>query len=297
MAQQKIGFEGQTSGTTITTANSDDFGDSILASAVASAGATLTYDSAWAAHGTLSAKSGNLIAGSTTILAYTFAATPACAQRLYFRLDALPTTTSCNLLQYRHSPDSSANGVTVTPAGLLSVSSAESSAAKYTSTYALQTNTLYRLEGGQTLAAGTGRVWASLYLGESTTPIVGAGYDSGTTLTNNTVQPNFGAGRAGKLTSTAVMSNLWIDDWVVQDGSDAAIGPVAPPATTIVPDTTYITAHSGLTPAASYSLADHKTAFFAGAGSLADRERAWLAAHSSVTGGSLADMRRGTITA
>lgn len=227
MGLQKIGFEGQTAGVAISTANSDDFGDSILSAAVAASGATLTYASDWSAHGTRSAKIANGVAGSTAILGYSFAATPSCAQRVYLRFDALPTTTSCNIMQFRNSPDSSANGITLTPGGLLSVASAESGSAKYQGTYVLQPNTAYRLESGETLAAGTGRMWAKLFLGDSTTPIAGATYDSGTTLTNNTVQPNFGSSRVGKLTSTAVMSNLWLDEWAVVDGSAAEIGPVS----------------------------------------------------------------------
>jgi hypothetical protein len=227
MAIQKIGFEGQTAGAAITTANSDDFGDSTLTSAVASGGATITYASDWAAHGTRSAKISNGVSGSSAIFAYTFAANPSCAQRVYFRFDALPTTAGTTIMQYRHSPDSTANGVTLNSVGQMAVSSAETGASKFTSTYNLVPNTTYRLESGQTLAAGTGRMYAKLYLGESTTPIPGAFYDSGNTLTNNTVQPNLGAARIGKLTTTAVTSNIWFDDWMVVDGSLAEIGPVA----------------------------------------------------------------------
>lgn len=51
----------------------------------------------------------------------------------------------------------------------------------------------------------------------------------------------------------------------------------------------YIRANSGLTPASSYSLADHAEAFYGGVGSVADRKLAWLHAQTGLTG-SIADL-------
>lgn len=211
--------EGNTAGATVTTTNS---GLSVVSMGT---GAVGQYASDKVAHGTISVKLSNLVVNSTAILGQAFTADPSVAQRVYFAFDALPTTTSTTLVQYRHSPDSSAQGITLNTLGHLVAASAETSTGKYTGSYTLLTNTMYRLETGQTLAAGTGRLWIKLFIGDSTTTV--DSYDSGTTLTNNTVQANFGSARAGKLTNTAVMSNLWIDDYVIVSGSAAEIGPVS----------------------------------------------------------------------
>lgn len=208
--------EGASSGTTITTANSDDnsAGDALDIST----SGTRTYDNAWVNSGSTSWKCEGT-SGNTAILAYD-RTDPSVATRVYFRFTGNPGET-CGILQARNS--GSMGDVHMRTDGKLQVTD-DAGTILFTTASALSTSTTYRLE--HYVAKGTttsnGKVSFAYYLGDSPTPVESAFVST----TANMGTADVTSMRFGKLTGIASTWAVWFDDVAVEYGATAFIGPL-----------------------------------------------------------------------
>lgn len=208
--------EGASSGTTITTANSDDnsAGDALDIST----SGTRTYDNSWTHSGTTSWKCEGT-SGNTAILAYD-RTDPSVATRVYFRFTGNPSAT-CGILQARNS--GSMGDVHMRTDGKLQVTD-DAGTILFTTASALSTSTTYRLE--HYVAKGTttsnGKVSFAYYLGDSPTPVESAFVST----TANMGTADVTSMRFGKLTGIASTWAVWFDDVAVEYGATAFIGPL-----------------------------------------------------------------------
>lgn len=208
--------EGAASGTSLTTANSDDnsAGDALDIST----SGTRTYDNAWVNSGSTSWKCEGT-SGNTAILAYD-RTDPSVATRVYFRFTGNPSAT-CGILQARNS--GSMGDVHMRTDGKLQVTD-DAGTILFTTASALSTSTTYRLE--HYVAKGTttsnGKVSFAYYLGDSPTPVETAFVST----TANMGTADVTSMRFGKLTSIASTWAVWFDDVAVEYGATAFIGPL-----------------------------------------------------------------------
>ncbi len=208
--------EGAASGTTITTANSDDnsAGDPLDIST----SGTRIYDNSWTHSGTTSWKCEGT-SGNTAILAYD-RTDPSVATRVYFRFTGNPSAT-CGILQARNS--GSMGEVQMRTDGKLQVTD-DAGTILFTTASALSTSTTYRLE--HYVAKGTttsnGKVSFAYYLGDSPTPVESAFVST----TANMGTADVTSMRFGKLTGIASTWAVWFDDVAVEYGATAFIGPL-----------------------------------------------------------------------
>lgn len=208
--------EGAASGTSLTTANSDDnsAGDALDIST----SGTRTYDNAWVNSGSTSWKCEGT-SGNTAILAYD-RTDPSVATRVYFRFTGNPSAT-CGILQARNS--GSMGDVHMRTDGKLQVTD-DAGTILFTTASALSTSTTYRLE--HYVAKGTttsnGKVSFAYYLGDSPTPVESAFVST----TANMGTADVTSMRFGKLTSIASTWAVWFDDVAVEYGATAFIGPL-----------------------------------------------------------------------
>lgn len=208
--------EGAASGTSLTTANSDDnsAGDALDIST----SGTRTYDNAWVNSGSTSWKCEGT-SGNTAILAYD-RTDPSVATRVYFRFTGNPSAT-CGILQARNS--GSMGDVHMRTDGKLQVTD-DAGTILFTTASALSTSTTYRLE--HYVAKGTttsnGKVSFAYYLGDSPTPVESAFVST----TANMGTADVTSMRFGKLTGIASTWAVWFDDVAVEYGATAFIGPL-----------------------------------------------------------------------
>ena len=208
--------EGAASGTSLTTANSDDnsAGDALDIST----SGTRTYDNAWVNSGSTSWKCEGT-SGNTAILAYD-RTDPSVATRVYFRFTGNPSAT-CGILQARNS--GSMGDVHMRTDGKLQVTD-DAGTILFTTASALSTSTTYRLE--HYVAKGTttsnGKVSFAYYLGDSPTPVETAFVST----TANMGTADVTSMRFGKLTGIASTWAVWFDDVAVEYGATAFIGPL-----------------------------------------------------------------------
>lgn len=208
--------EGAASGTSLTTANSDDnsAGDALDIST----SGTRTYDNAWVNSGSTSWKCEGT-SGNTAILAYD-RTDPSVATRVYFRFTGNPSAT-CGILQARNS--GSMGDVHMRTDGKLQVTD-DAGTILFTTASALSPSTTYRLE--YLVAKGTttsnGKVRFAYYLGDSPTPVESAFVST----TANMGTADVTSMRFGKLTGIASTWAVWFDDVAVEYGATAFIGPL-----------------------------------------------------------------------
>lgn len=208
--------EGAASGTSLTTANSDDnsAGDALDIST----SGTRTYDNAWVNSGSTSWKCEGT-SGNTAILAYD-RTDPSVATRVYFRFTGNPSAT-CAILQARNS--GSMGEVQMRTDGKIQVTD-DTGTILFTTASALSTSTTYRLE--HYVAKGTttsnGKVSFAYYLGDSPTPVETAFVST----TANMGTADVTSMRFGKLTGIASTWAVWFDDVAVEYGATAFIGPL-----------------------------------------------------------------------
>lgn len=208
--------EGAASGTSLTTANSDDnsAGDALDIST----SGTRTYDNAWVNSGSTSWKCEGT-SGNTAILAYD-RTDPSVATRVYFRFTGNPSAT-CGILQARNS--GSMGDVMMRTDGKLQVVD-DAGGILFTTASALSTSTTYRLEffAAKGTTTGNGKVSFAYYLGDSPTPVETAFV----TTTANMGTADITSMRFGKITNIASTQAWWFDDVAVEYGATAFIGPL-----------------------------------------------------------------------
>lgn len=208
--------EGAASGTSLTTANSDDnsAGDALDIST----SGTRTYDNAWVNSGSTSWKCEGT-SGNTAILAYD-RTDPSVATRVYFRFTGNPSAT-CGILQARNS--GSMGDVMMRTDGKLQVVD-DAGGILFTTASALSTSTTYRLEffAAKGTTTSNGKVSFAYYLGDSPTPVESAFVST----TANMGTADITSMRFGKLTSIASTWAVWFDDVAVEYGATAFIGPL-----------------------------------------------------------------------
>lgn len=222
MVTREANFEGQTSGTTVGVANSSAFGDDPFTLVSLTGNITLQYGTT-AMHGTGGASIGAGAGGDNAFMAYGGFANARAATRAYIRLRAYPTN-EFQVLHYRNGTSTTVSGVNITPTGTIKVVG-DAQALLYTSTAALSLNTWYRFEYASLISATAGQIKFSAYVGDNTSALAGATYDSGTALNTGTLTIN--AVDLGKITSSAVTGAFDLDDYAVNDGATAFIGPFA----------------------------------------------------------------------
>lgn len=219
-------FEGGTNGTTITTGNSGGGSGNAWDTATPGTGATLAYDNAHAAHGTLAGKVATGATAATVLISKTFpGATTTPALRFYCYFTANPGSI-LEIAQCRSGATVRLH-VLITTTGKVRLTNAAGSTV-FTSTNSINLNGWSRVEVyGVTLDAVTGAATIALF----NSP------DSSTaTESSSFTSQNFGgsADRVsyGVLTnSTANVGPFWFDD-VAENDTGTAIGPAGGTAAT-----------------------------------------------------------------
>lgn len=222
-----VTFEGQTSGTTVTTANSDDFGDKIIDALVGTGGAA-TYDNTHTAKGALSLR----FTPSSTASYYARYELEngftAFAVRFYVYITGLPSATVNFPTRILNTAAGNMIQVLMLTDGRLRTQSSDGATTLATTTGTLAVNTMYRIEfQGSGLGTAATTVSLQAFAGDSTTPITGM--DITTTGFTTT-----GTGRyvaIGK-SSTATVAEHWFDALSAASGTSTPLGP-APAATHI----------------------------------------------------------------
>lgn len=284
--------EGGTSTTAVSAANSGGTSGDAFSGVI---GTAPTFTAATPAAGSL-AYSAQAASGATSILQWTGFSGNDFGDRVAIYLPAWPSQ-STEVIQLRSASAAQAR-VLITNTGKVQLNDFAQATA-WLSTNTLSTGTWYEIAVRAKKGTGTtdGQLQVAYYLFGSNTAI-----ETFANLAANAGTNTFTETRVGKVSASTSVGAILLDNVQATDVAAGALLPayapvVVTPPSTITLTNDYVVAHSGLTPASSYSLADHRSAFYGGSGSLADRERAWLAAHSTVTTGSLSDMRRGTISA
>lgn len=200
---------GAASGTTITTANSDD---NSAGDALGVVTGTRVYDNTWAHSGTTSFKSSG--AAAAGFVGFSAGTSANATFQGWFWFSALPATTQ-GILQCRiASPDSNGGEVQVQSNGRIRLG-----LDGWISNTVLSTSTAYRLETCWTAGAtaSTGRVRLALFLGDDLVPL-----ETHATNEVNTGTTTFSGYRFGKLTSSGTW-DVWWDDVTYNDGGTSFI--------------------------------------------------------------------------
>lgn len=213
-------FEGQSSGTTLTAANSGGGSGDAFDFVTATGTVAVTYDNSTAAHGTQSLHV-NASTTSTLQVRTTAPNSLTLAIRLYLRLNATVGTAQ-DIIQVRNSVQAAAVGLSAT--NQLQIKNAAGTTLK--NFLALSTATWYRLEVQYTVGGSTttGTTNAQYYLLDSMTPVETV-YASGATIdigTTNLIEFRF-----AKLLSAPAL-DIFYDDVAWNDSSANAIGPYQP---------------------------------------------------------------------
>lgn len=211
-------FEGQSSGTTLTAANSGGGSGDALDSVAGTGTITGTFDNGQAAHGTQSLRL-NGSATSTWLNKWTSPNSLTLAIRAYLRLNATVGTAN-DIIQIRNSVGQAA-AVGLSATNQIQIKDATGATAK--SFLALSTATWYRLEIQYTVGGSTttGTTTAQYYLLDSMSPVETV-YASGATMNlGTTALVEF---RWGKIVSAPALDVYW-DDVAWNDSSANPIGP------------------------------------------------------------------------
>lgn len=211
-------FEGQSSGTTLTAANSGGGSGDALDSVAGTGTITGTFDNGQAAHGTQSLRL-NGSATSTWLNKWTSPNSLTLATRAYLRLNAAVGTAQ-DIVQIRNSTVQAA-AVGFSATNQIQIKDATGATAK--NFLALSLNTWYRLEIQYTVGGSTttGVTNAQYYLLDSRVPVETV-YQSGATMNLGTT--NLTEFRWGKLLSAPALDVYW-DDVAWNDDSANPIGP------------------------------------------------------------------------
>jgi hypothetical protein len=211
--------EGASSGTGITTANSDDnsAGDPLTLST----GGTRAYSNTWTHTGSTSFK----VTGTSGVAALlgwqTAAGSKSGSFRTYFCISANPGATT-GIIQFRSLGAGNSGGVQLASNGKLTVYQ-KGGSTLFTATTALSTSTTYRIE--LTVTAGTasnnGVMSFAYYAGDSTTAV-----QTYTTSTADFGTTNLEWWRWGVLDTIAFTTDVWFDDVALMDGGTSLLGPV-----------------------------------------------------------------------
>jgi hypothetical protein len=214
---------GVAAGTAVDTTNSATGGTAFTT--VVGAGITYTATSM---HGSLGIQFAANASTSTYVDWVAVAgATNATAARVYFFFAAIPSPSTQPLMYFRSS--GGGTGLFIlqlnTTGRLIVTSDAAAGATQGTATNALSINTWYRIEIQATNGVSTtGTFDCQVYLGDTTTPVTGAGL-SLTALNLGT--STIGTIRIGRPAAIGAAYTSIYDDLAFQTGSAAAIGPVA----------------------------------------------------------------------
>jgi hypothetical protein len=219
-------FEGQTNGTTITAANSDDFGDCILSNA-AGAG---TYSTSQAMHGTVS-NAFSYATGATGLYDIDdAAASGSFSVRFYLRLTAFPSVTNAQFPCNIRSLSANLFRLEMSTTGQVRISMTANS----TYTSALSLNTWYRFEFyGTGVGTASTAATCDIYVGDNTgTPAFT------TSISGQTTSAQAQRTRFGKI-STGVLASIagFFDDVAANIGSSTPLGPSTLNHTRTIDDT------------------------------------------------------------
>ncbi len=223
MTVLRNGFEGGTTGGTITAANSGGASGNAFDAATLGSGGTLAYDSTHAAHGTLSCKLASTTAVATSMQwIASFGAQSTFWWRGYFYFTANPGSTTIRLFNCTTGAGS-VMSCSLNSSGKMTVTYSTGGTNYVTFTDAVPLNAWFRVEGLCVVSTSAGQVGASLYdTMDSTTATethtsaasLNTGSLSGTTTYN--FGDSNGVGSVGP---------YWIDD--VGLSSSGPLGPAA----------------------------------------------------------------------
>lgn len=213
--------EGQTSGTTLTAANSGAGSGDAFDIVSPTGTVTRQFSNAYAAHDTQSYVI-TASASSNLLLVYNTSSDMSGATQAYFYFTAYPDSNNGLITSY---VSGGKGGVAINSAGRLIVNDAVSQIAQ-SSAGVIPLNTWVRIDlcmtvGGTT---STGRVQAAISLGDNPTPEYS--YDSGATVNTGTVA--FASYRFGKLDGTPNIATYYIDDIAFVSNASTFIPPVGP---------------------------------------------------------------------
>lgn len=224
MARSKIGFEGGTTGATISTSNQGST-DNPLYFVSIGAGSTLTYDTTHSAHGTKSAK---LAPASGQVVSFQYGgntsggtlAAASCAVRAYIYMTAAVTAIT-QIVDLSDLAGAKIARVYLDATGHLYVRDSTSTTL-WTATAALPLNQQVRVE--LYVIPGSTAIHFAYYSADSTTAI--ASFDTTTAATGANPVAVASVGRLFNTTDTAAW---WIDDFAVDTTASAFIGPETNP--------------------------------------------------------------------
>ena len=213
-------FQGGTSGTTITTGNSGPPSGNAFDNVAIGTGASVTYDSTVAAHGTLSAKfaTGGTATTSLTEWTTTMGTQTTVYFRMYVYLPAVPPNAGFRAFNAR-SGANHAGSVLFTPGGTIQLAVGSGFTAVKTFVTPPPAGAWFRIEGYVTGDASAGAISASLYTTLDSTTAVETQTSTGQNTVGALTAYWFGQG-----SSVASSGPFWLDD--VGISNSAYLGPV-----------------------------------------------------------------------
>lgn len=221
MAIQQNTFEGGTDETTISAANSGGASGDAFGTPVIGSGAALVFDTAFAAHGSLSMRSSTGVSSVSSYAPWTLASVTSDYGRAYVRVGSAPGTERY-LLAYR-SGAGQALRIGIDSTGHIVLRNAANGLIG-TSTTALSFAAWFRLEWQVTFSATVGAVVLRIYTSMDSATITETMSYSALVLTASSDQF-----RAGVPVSAASQPDAWIDNLAV--GGSTWFGPTATPGT------------------------------------------------------------------
>lgn len=202
-------FEGGSNGVTITTGNSGGAsGDAFDNAPAPGTGATMTYSTAQAAHGSVSMSASTSGTSTTAYAGYILASVTSDYLRAYYRFTSLPSAQQV-ILRYLSSGSQTLR-VNITTAGLIEVRNAANTVVG-TTTSAISAGSWFRLELNPTFSTTVGAIALRLYLTPDSTSISDSLSLSGLVLTAVATEVRFGVGAA-----MANAVQVWTDDVAVE---------------------------------------------------------------------------------
>jgi RHS repeat-associated protein len=229
--------EGGTNGTTVTNANSGGNSGDAFNNVTRAAGASLTFATTAAKHGSLG-YSLTGVSGASTSVGWTGYNATSVAVRFYYNPGSTLPSTTVRLLDVRNSGATAARVSVSSSNQLIVQNTAGTTVTTFPTT--LSTNTWYRIELAISISATAATINAAYYLGDGTTPVDPA-YS---TSTGNTGTANITKVAVGDTSGAAWTGTEYLDDIAVQPGTTSYLGagPTVPAAPTVVAATAANTA-------------------------------------------------------
>lgn len=223
MALYEQHYEGQSDGTSVTTANITTYGDAAASNVYATNGTTV-YSSSDKMHGSRSVLMTETAGTTSALMSVAMGGftTTTCAARAYMKLTGRPSVPQRIMLLHGNEP-SDRGGINYYTDGTVAATDITGAvlSRSSSSTQVLDLNTWYRFEMAWNISTTVGSYKMGVYVGDSTSPWFS--YTSATNLNTGSFQ--IGEVAVGKTSNTGTLAGaIFLDDFSVNTSTSSLIG-------------------------------------------------------------------------